>query len=59
LPTHGALTKAGKVRSQTPNIERTSTKGKSLIPRRNNQSKYMKRIVNNREPAWRRRRRRR
>ena len=57
MPTHGALTKAGKVRGQTPKVDGRKTE--SLIPRRNNQSRYLRRIVNNREPAWRRRRRRR
>ncbi|MGD2201506.1 MAG: 30S ribosomal protein S30e [Candidatus Bathyarchaeota archaeon] len=43
MPTHGSLTKAGKVRAQTPKIEGTSKK--SMIPRRRNRSNYKKRIL--------------
>ncbi|MCK4952605.1 30S ribosomal protein S30e [Candidatus Bathyarchaeota archaeon] len=42
MPTHGSLSKAGKVRSQTPKIE--SITRKSQIPRAQNRRKY-----NNRE----------
>jgi small subunit ribosomal protein S30e len=55
LPTHGSLTKAGKVRSQTPKVETTSTVG-SHIPRVNMKNKYFKRIVNAKKNNWRRRR---
>jgi ribosomal protein S30 len=41
VPTHGSLTKAGKVRAQTPNVERTSHDSKT-IPRVKNRSKYMR-----------------
>ena len=43
MPTHGSLTKAGKVRAQTPKIEpqpRTH-----LAPKRKTRSNYIKRIV--------------
>jgi small subunit ribosomal protein S30e len=56
LPTHGSLTKAGKVRAQTPNVESTSTKGSS-IPRIKNRNNYIRRIVNAPRNRWRRRRR--
>jgi small subunit ribosomal protein S30e len=42
MPTHGSLSKAGKVRSQTPKIE--SITRKNQIPRAQNRRKY-----NNRE----------
>ena len=58
MPTHGSLTKAGKVRAQTPNVETTST-GKSPITRIKNRINYLRRIVNAPEDRWRRRRRRR
>lgn len=43
MPTHGSLTKAGKVRAQTPKIEpqpRTH-----LSPKRRTRANYTKRIV--------------
>jgi len=43
MPTHGSLTKAGKVRAQTPRIE--SAPRKSPIPRRRNRINFVKRIV--------------
>jgi small subunit ribosomal protein S30e len=43
MPTHGSLTKAGKVRAQTPKIE--GTPRKSLSPRRRNRSNYVKRVL--------------
>ena len=43
MPTHGSLTKAGKVRSQTPIIE--GTEKKSPIPRRRNRINYVKRVL--------------
>jgi small subunit ribosomal protein S30e len=57
MPTHGSLTKAGKVRAQTPNVDKTSNKGKT-IPRVKNRVNYTRRIVNSRENGWNRRRRR-
>ncbi len=56
MPTHGSLTKAGKVRAQTPNVESTSTSG-SHIPRVKNRINYLRRIVNAPKDRWRRRRR--
>jgi small subunit ribosomal protein S30e len=39
MPTHGSLTKAGKVRNQTPRIKSTKRK-KPSGPRMNNHQKY-------------------
>ncbi|MCW4027641.1 MAG: 30S ribosomal protein S30e [Candidatus Bathyarchaeota archaeon] len=62
MPTHGSLSKAGKVRSQTPRIE--SVKRSNPIPRIRNRRAYEKRIILRRDigqfrPDRRRRRRRR
>jgi small subunit ribosomal protein S30e len=43
MPSHGSLTKAGKVRSQTPKIPPKPKKG--LPPRRRNRRNYLRRIV--------------
>ncbi|MCW3985255.1 MAG: 30S ribosomal protein S30e [Candidatus Bathyarchaeota archaeon] len=43
MPTHGSLSKAGKVRSQTPKM--TTTPKKSAIPRRRARRNYEKRII--------------
>lgn len=43
MPTHGSLTKAGKVRGQTPKIE--GTLRKSPIPRRRNRINFVKRVL--------------
>jgi len=43
VPTHGALSKAGKVRMQTPKIE-TTTKKSSSGPRVSNRKLYYKRV---------------
>jgi len=43
---HGSTTKAGKVRNQTPKIERAEHK-KSPCPRVNNRNKYFKRFFKN------------
>jgi len=43
LPTHGSLTKAGKVRAQTPKIE--GIPRKSPIPRRRNRINYKLRVL--------------
>ncbi len=43
MPTHGSLTKAGKVRAQTPKIE--GRPRRSPIPRRRNWVNFRKRIV--------------
>jgi small subunit ribosomal protein S30e len=42
LPTHGSLTKAGKVRSQTPKLQ--GRVRVSHIPKRNIREKYRKRF---------------
>ena len=49
MPTHGSLSKAGKVRSQTPKIE--AIKKKSPGPRTRNRSNYRKRILLQKEPG--------
>ena len=55
MPTHGSLTKAGKVRAQTPKIE--GTKKKSPTPRRRNRVNFVKRVLAApQEPRYRRRR---
>jgi len=43
MPTHGALSKAGKVRSQTPKIEAAPKKGR--MPRIRCRRNYEKRII--------------
>lgn len=43
MPTHGSLSKAGKVRGQTPKIEPTPRK--SAMPRRRARRNYEKRIL--------------
>ncbi|MDH5448080.1 MAG: 30S ribosomal protein S30e [Candidatus Bathyarchaeota archaeon] len=43
MPTHGSLSKAGKVRSQTPKIQPTPKK--SAVPRRRARRNYEKRII--------------
>lgn len=43
MPSHGALSKAGKVRSITPKIE--SKKRSSSIPRVSNRKLYHKRFI--------------
>jgi len=43
MPTHGSLSKAGKVRSQTPKIQPTPKKGPN--PRRKSRRNYEKRII--------------
>ena len=43
---HGALTKAGKVRGQTPKVPRTGVNAKNKkIPRIRNRDNYVKRVV--------------
>jgi len=58
VPSHGALSKSGKVRSITPKIE--SKKRSSSGPRVNNRKSYHKRLVLGRNgqytPDYRRRR---
>ena len=58
LPSHGSLTKSGKVRGQTPKVERVNT-SKSPIPRIGNHRRHLRLIVNEKNNQWRRRRRRR
>lgn len=56
MPTHGSLTKAGKVRAQTPKVSKISeTEAKG--PLRSNKHQYYERIIY--EPKTRRYRRRR
>lgn len=49
MPTHGSLTKAGKVRGQTPKIEKSVIH--KTIPRRRNRRNYEKRILRGRKNA--------
>ncbi|MEE9585842.1 MAG: 30S ribosomal protein S30e [Nitrososphaerales archaeon] len=49
MPTHGSLTKAGKVRSQTPKLEKTERV--SPIPRVRNKKIYLKRYSLKRKPG--------
>ncbi len=42
MPTHGSMTKAGKVRKQTPKIPAKPRKG--LPPRIRNRQKYLRRL---------------
>jgi small subunit ribosomal protein S30e len=53
LPTHGSLTKAGKVRAQTPKID--GVPKKNPTPKKRNRSNYKKRILYVREDRFRRR----
>ena len=62
MPSHGSLSKAGKIRSITPKVE--ARERHSAVPRVSNQNKYHKRFVLDRgngqyKPGRRRRRRRR
>ncbi|HDD43163.1 MAG TPA: 30S ribosomal protein S30e [Nitrososphaeria archaeon] len=43
MPSHGSITKAGKVRSQTPKIEAKPRKG--VIPRLRNRYNFEKRVL--------------
>ncbi|GEM_PF-302515 len=57
MPTHGSLTKAGKVRAQTPKVE--STLRNHPNPRRRNRINFVKRVVHApQEPRFRDRRQR-
>jgi small subunit ribosomal protein S30e len=58
MPTHGSLTKAGKVRNQTPKIASESTR-KTMGPRRKNHRNYTKMLADTRFDNGRGRRRRR
>jgi small subunit ribosomal protein S30e len=44
MPTHGSLTKAGKVRAQTPKIDGINKTNPT--PRKRNKLNYINRIVN-------------
>ena len=57
MPTHGSLTKAGKVRAQTPKVTQTSETD-SKGPHRSNKNHYYQRIVYQPEDRRYRRRRR-
>jgi len=43
MPTHGSLTKAGKVRAQTPKIE--AQPHTHLTPKRKTRSNFVKRVI--------------
>ncbi|UCG36111.1 MAG: 30S ribosomal protein S30e [Candidatus Bathyarchaeota archaeon] len=49
MPTHGSLSKAGKVRGQTPKA--TATRKKNSIPRIRARRNFEKRIVLQRKPG--------
>ncbi len=49
MATHGSLTKAGKVRGQTPKVEGRKRLGTNAILR--NKSNFRKRLVLNRVPG--------
>jgi len=49
MPTHGSMTKAGKVRKQTPKIP--AKPRKNLPPRLRNRMKYVVRFIERREEA--------
>jgi len=49
VPTHGSLSKAGKVRSQTPKI--SPVKKKRPSPKSRNRRNYEKRLVLQRKPG--------
>jgi len=49
MPTHGSLSKAGKVRSQTPKIE--AQVRKSPHPSFRNKRNYEKRVMMQRKPG--------
>ncbi len=49
MPTHGSMTKAGKVRKQTPKIEGKQRKG--LPPRVRNRIRYINRFIKRKEEA--------
>ena len=57
MPTHGSLTKAGKVRAQTPKFAKTS-EVESKGPIRSNHNHYPSRIIYQPESRRFRRRRR-
>ena len=57
MPTHGSLTKAGKVRNQTPKIAAQSKKKRN--PKARTRRNYVKRVLNPQEERGSRRRRRR
>ncbi|MBK5134027.1 30S ribosomal protein S30e [Candidatus Bathyarchaeota archaeon] len=49
MPTHGSLSKAGKVRSQTPKI--VGQKKTKPSPRNRNKQNYRKRVILQKQPG--------
>jgi small subunit ribosomal protein S30e len=49
MPTHGSLSKAGKVRGQTPKIEPTVKR--TQTPKLRNRRNYEKRIILQKKPG--------
>ncbi len=49
MPSHGSITKAGKVRSQTPKIPPKPRK--NLAPRVRNRREYLKRLIKQQQQA--------
>ncbi|OYT50661.1 MAG: 30S ribosomal protein S30e [Desulfurococcales archaeon ex4484_217_2] len=54
MPSHGSITKAGKVRSQTPKIPPKPKK--NLAPRVRNRREYLRRLMKQQQMATIRRR---
>lgn len=54
MPSHGSITKAGKVRSQTPKIP--ARPRKNLAPRVRNRKEYIRRMLEAQQKATYRRR---
>lgn len=50
MPTHGSLTKAGKVRAQTPQI--IGIERKNVNPRKRNRKNYVKRVLATPDPRF-------
>ncbi len=57
MPSHGSITKAGKVRNQTPKIP--AKPRKNMAPRPRNRREYIRRVLEAQAQAPTRRRRRR
>jgi len=49
MPTHGSLTKAGKVRSSTPKLD--AREKNAPIPKSGNRKKFIKRFLLERKPG--------
>ncbi|MDP7974812.1 MAG: 30S ribosomal protein S30e [Thermoprotei archaeon] len=54
MPSHGSVTKAGKVRQATPKVERMPHR--DSVPRLKNRAKFLKRVVHAADKQYRPRR---